>query len=138
MVSRGLQDVIISVLLCVLLTRADATSHTVGADISMDSTSLSLKLKSLHPFKGKYPHIKVHHVQNVTKATGSAAEPFWMENIKHQGLAPFAPDALNYKVFRNVKVNASITDIKSKVFNPDQLFRTTARWETVYTMIQLR
>ena len=30
--------------------------------------------------------------------------PFWMENIRHQGKAPFNPDPTGYKVFRNVKV----------------------------------
>ena len=30
-------------------------------------------------------------------------EPFWMESIKHQGIAPFSSDPASYKVFRNVK-----------------------------------
>jgi len=30
--------------------------------------------------------------------------PFWMEDIRHQGKAPFNPDPSGYKVFRNVKV----------------------------------
>ena len=34
---------------------------------------------------------------NQANVTGS----FWMENIKHQGVAPFAPEG--YQVFRNVK-----------------------------------
>ncbi|KAF7359302.1 Exo-beta-1,3-glucanase [Mycena sanguinolenta] len=36
---------------------------------------------------------------------GSAApgDPFWMQNIKHQGIAAFNPDPKTYQVFRNVK-----------------------------------
>jgi glucan 1,3-beta-glucosidase len=29
--------------------------------------------------------------------------PYWLENIKHQGLASFNPNASSYQVFRNVK-----------------------------------
>jgi hypothetical protein len=39
------------------------------------------------------------------------ASPFWMERIKHQGKAPFNPDPEGYKVFRNVKVRASLIDL---------------------------
>jgi hypothetical protein len=42
--------------------------------------------------------------------TGDAS-PFWMEKIKHQGKAPFHPDPDGYKVFRNVKVRARLTDL---------------------------
>ncbi|KAJ6500534.1 exo-beta-1,3-glucanase [Mycena sanguinolenta] len=36
---------------------------------------------------------------------GSAApgDPFWMQNIKHQGIAAFNPNPTTYQVFRNVK-----------------------------------
>jgi glucan 1,3-beta-glucosidase len=30
-------------------------------------------------------------------------DPFWLETITHQGSAPFNPDPIGYKVFRNVK-----------------------------------
>lgn len=30
-------------------------------------------------------------------------DPFWLEAIKHQGIAPFHPNASSYSVFRNVK-----------------------------------
>lgn len=32
-----------------------------------------------------------------------AGVTFWMENIKHQGIAPFNPSPGSYQVFRNVK-----------------------------------
>ncbi|KAJ6500482.1 exo-beta-1,3-glucanase [Mycena sanguinolenta] len=37
--------------------------------------------------------------------SGNAApgDPFWMQNIKHQGIAAFNPDPTTYQVFRNVK-----------------------------------
>ncbi|KAK7449684.1 hypothetical protein VKT23_013157 [Stygiomarasmius scandens] len=36
---------------------------------------------------------------------GSAApsDPFWMQNIKHQGISAFNPNPSGYQVFRNVK-----------------------------------
>ncbi len=33
----------------------------------------------------------------------AAGVTYWMENIKHQGLAPFNPSLGSYQVFRNVK-----------------------------------
>ncbi|EKM55463.1 glycoside hydrolase family 55 protein [Phanerochaete carnosa HHB-10118-sp] len=35
--------------------------------------------------------------------TAGPNDPFWLENIKHQGTAPFNSDASTYQVFRNVK-----------------------------------
>jgi hypothetical protein len=32
----------------------------------------------------------------------NGCQPYWLENIRHQGIAAFNPDA-SYKVFRNVK-----------------------------------
>lgn len=37
-----------------------------------------------------------------TGTSGSCA-PYWLENIKHQGVASFNPNPNNYTVFRNVK-----------------------------------
>ncbi|KAG2360833.1 hypothetical protein BDR07DRAFT_1335179 [Suillus spraguei] len=39
----------------------------------------------------------------LTKGNAAWGEPYWLENIPHQGVAPFAPNGTNYKVFRNVK-----------------------------------
>lgn len=48
----------------------------------------------------------------VPLTTGNAAwgEPYWLENIQHQGLAPFAPNATKYKVFRNVREYGAVGD----------------------------
>ncbi len=37
---------------------------------------------------------------------GKAAlmDPFWMQNIKHQGISPHHPNPRTYQVFRNVQV----------------------------------
>ncbi|KIP08169.1 glycoside hydrolase family 55 protein [Phlebiopsis gigantea 11061_1 CR5-6] len=35
--------------------------------------------------------------------TAGATDPFWLENIAHQGTAPLNSDASTYQVFRNVK-----------------------------------
>ncbi|KAF8178934.1 glucan 1,3-beta-glucosidase [Pholiota molesta] len=51
------------------------------------------------------PLKSVHHVQSRREGTGNAEEPFWMEKIKHQGISPFNPDPVGYKVFRNVKAS---------------------------------
>ncbi|KAJ8699458.1 hypothetical protein PTI98_002571 [Pleurotus ostreatus] len=43
---------------------------------------------------------------NATDSLGlsrTRKDPFWLEAIKHQGIAPFHPNASQYPVFRNVK-----------------------------------
>lgn len=39
-----------------------------------------------------------------------AAGAYWMEDIKHQGIAPFNPDPSGYQIFRNVKNFGAIGD----------------------------
>jgi hypothetical protein len=58
-------------------------------------------MKAISPLKS------VHQVQSRREGTGgrNAEEPFWMEKIKHQGISPFNPDPVGYKVFRNVKAS---------------------------------
>jgi len=51
-----------------------------------------------------------HPFPDVVGTITGNASPFWMEKIKHQGKAPFNPDPEGYKVFRNVKVRASLTE----------------------------
>lgn len=38
-----------------------------------------------------------------TTGTSSGKCSYWLEDIKHQGIAAFNPDASSYQVFRNVK-----------------------------------
>ena len=43
---------------------------------------------------------------NAPLGPGQAAptDPFWMQNIKHQGTSAYHPDPSAYQIFRNVKV----------------------------------
>lgn len=34
---------------------------------------------------------------------GTSSRNFWLEGIKHQGIAPYQPNTKGYEVFRNVK-----------------------------------
>lgn len=36
--------------------------------------------------------------------TAAAGDPYWMQSIKHQGLAAYNSNPSGYQVFRNVKV----------------------------------
>ena len=38
------------------------------------------------------------------------SEPYWLEKIKHQGIAAYNPDPAGYKVFRNVKDYGAVGD----------------------------
>lgn len=47
---------------------------------------------------------------SIPHPTGAAScEPYWMEQIKHQGVASFNPDS-TYQVFRNVKNYGAVGD----------------------------
>jgi len=37
-------------------------------------------------------------------------EPYWLEKIKHQGIAAYNPDPNGYEVFRNVKDYGAVGD----------------------------
>lgn len=39
----------------------------------------------------------------ISGGTAAAGDPFWMQNIDHQGTSAFNPDPSSYQVFRNVK-----------------------------------
>lgn len=43
----------------------------------------------------------------LTQGTAAPTDPYWMETIKHQGIAAFNPNPATYQVFRNVKVSSS-------------------------------
>ncbi|KAF2710899.1 glycoside hydrolase family 55 protein [Pleomassaria siparia CBS 279.74] len=55
----------------------------------------------------EYKLAKVSHVRRADNATSCA--PYWMESVKHQGLASFNNDT-SYKVFRNVKDYGAVGD----------------------------
>lgn len=39
----------------------------------------------------------------ITQGTAGPNDPFWMQNIQHQGLAAYNSNPGSYQVFRNVK-----------------------------------
>lgn len=44
------------------------------------------------------------------QGNASAGDPYWLQNIKHQGLAAFNPSPSSYQVFRNVKDFGAVGD----------------------------
>lgn len=44
-----------------------------------------------------------NHLPPLGPGTASAADPFWLETIKHQGVSAFNANPQSYQVFRNVK-----------------------------------
>ncbi|THH06760.1 hypothetical protein EW145_g3870 [Phellinidium pouzarii] len=46
----------------------------------------------------------------ITTGTAGPNDPFWMENIQHQGIAAFNSDPSTYQVFRNVKDFGAVGD----------------------------
>lgn len=52
--------------------------------------------------------------------TALATDPFWMQNIKHQGKAAFNANPSSYQVFRNVKV---LSHVGATVFSANVVFK---------------
>ena len=74
----------------------------------------------------------------VTSGTAAPTAPFWMEQIQHQGSAPFNPNPSGYQVFRNVKVSffSSSESPDSRRLTP--CFRISEPRATVSLMILRR
>ena len=51
----------------------------------------------------------------LTKGSAGANDPFWLQNIAHQGLAPFSANPSTYKVFRNVKVYGNFCNASTRL-----------------------
>lgn len=43
--------------------------------------------------------------QSLGPGTAAPGDPFWMQSIKHQGIAAYNPKPQEYSVFRDVKVS---------------------------------
>jgi len=78
--------------------------------------SLNLLFKSVTPILTSTTTIQLASVKgslaingpfgkfdNVTTTSNSSAPSYWLEDIAHQGLAPFNFNDTSYQVFRNVK-----------------------------------
>lgn len=44
-----------------------------------------------------------HDLPLLGPGTAAVEDPFWLENIKHQGISAFNANPKSYQVFRNVK-----------------------------------
>lgn len=63
--------------------------------------------------------------------TAAAADPYWLQTIKHQGTAAFNANPSSYKVFRNVKVIWPLASESQSLITP----RISELGETVSLMI---
>lgn len=61
------------------------------------------------PFPAKrHIHPRIHSREGKNQQTDCA--PYWLEDIKHQGVASFNSNPNNYTVFRNVKSYGAVGD----------------------------
>ena len=61
------------------------------------------KWQSYHGPTGTATRAKQTGRPHPTRPTPASACSYWLEDIKHQGLAPFHADPAAYQVFRNVQ-----------------------------------
>lgn len=64
---------------------------------------------TIAPYPTKSNSLSTSLPPSSTGISGSCA-PYWLEDIKHQGVASFNPNPNNYTVFRNVKDFGAIGD----------------------------
>jgi glucan 1,3-beta-glucosidase len=60
------------------------------------------------PVVNRHPHLHAKPRQAANQDASCA--PYWLESIKHQGIASFNPNPNNYTVFRNVKSYGAVGD----------------------------
>lgn len=72
-----------------------------SAEVSSTRQSTTRSL-TIAPFPTNWNGTSTSSVPQPSTIPGSCA-PYWLENIKHQGLASFNSNPNNYTVFRNVK-----------------------------------
>ena len=70
-------------------------------EIKQDVDQMVSEFQKYVNFKG--PDHDVDYKPEKEKPDPAAVTTFWMEQIKHQGKAPFNPQAGSYQVFRNVR-----------------------------------
>ena len=44
------------------------------------------------------------------QGTAAPGDPYWLQSVKHQGIAAFNPNPSSYQVFRNVKDFGAVGD----------------------------
>jgi len=86
---------------CALSIRSNTAESPHG-----DVTSEIAHPTSISPTIAPYPtNANSTRTSSAPLSTGTAGScaPYWLEDIKHQGVASFNPNPDNYTVFRNVK-----------------------------------
>ena len=81
---------------------ASAHSSAIVSGVQVTYTQPSTNKPSVAPYPNKPNGTSTSSAPLSTGISGSCA-PYWLENIKHQGVASFNPNPDNYTVFRNVK-----------------------------------
>lgn len=98
---RVLQGFIVSVLL-----QAVAASHVHYTPPEVESAVAAILSKFTH-YPGYHGPTGTATAATTAKPTAPAgptnAASYWLEDIKHQGVAAFNPNSASYQVFRNVK-----------------------------------
>ncbi|KAJ6607434.1 exo-beta-1,3-glucanase [Mycena sp. CBHHK59/15] len=69
----------------------------------MLSLFLASKIATVISYAGLVYSLGTTCTTPIGRGTAAPASPFWMQNIKHQGIAAFNPNSTTYQVFRNVK-----------------------------------
>lgn len=87
-----------------LKTSTLAPDHTSASSssINVSYTRPTTYIRTIAPYPTKANGTSTSSAPSSTGTSGSCA-PYWLENIKHQGVASFNPNPNNYTVFRNVK-----------------------------------
>jgi glucan 1,3-beta-glucosidase len=90
-----------------------STSSVVLVLYSTCALALSARSGYVHDssnihFAPRHAHPHARPRQSATQDTSCA--PYWLEDIKHQGIASFNPNPSNYTVFRNVKSFGAVGD----------------------------
>jgi glucan 1,3-beta-glucosidase len=89
-----------------LKVSSSTTDYSAVISSSVGATTYAPQSTSKNPTVAPYPTnangTSTSSAPLSTETSGSCA-PYWLENIKHQGVASFNPNPSNYTVFRNVK-----------------------------------
>ena len=72
-------------------------------EIKQDVDQMVAEFQKYVNFKGPDHDVEYKPEKEKEKPESAVISGFWMEQIRHQGKAPFNPQAGSYRVFRNVK-----------------------------------
>lgn len=81
---------------------ASVLSSVIASSTQVSYTQPTTNNPTIAPYPTKSNGTSTSSTPLSTGRPGSCA-PYWLENIKHQGLASFNPNPDNYTIFRNVR-----------------------------------